>query len=341
MLGAQHVNWNTRFGGDLPPNESGDRRRPVLVIGPPRSGTTWVEEVLGSTGDACTIHEPDNETINPFALRAKSRLGRFPVLGADDEAPPDFLELWERAFAGLVHGGSARWLAAKMLLKTASGDLGPAFDRQGRRMSPRLRLARGLAAPPSVRHGRAHVIVKSVHGPLAVEWIVRHCRPQVVVLRRNPFSIVASHVDLGWHDACLDRDPAVRRRLIARAWGPPLEPGASRLSRLAWQIGLFTAALDEAASRNPDWHVVSHEELCRDPEGGFRALCADLGLTWSDSASAFLAGSNRPGQGLTTRRVAAEQPDRWRRRLSPEQLDEVAEVLSRFPASAWTDGATA
>jgi hypothetical protein len=122
---------------------------------------------------------------------------------------------------------------------------------------------------------------------------------------------------------------------------PPLGPGESRLARLAWQIGLFTTALETAASRNPDWHVVSHEELCRHPEAAFRQLSDELVLTWTESASAFLAESNRPGQGLVTQRVAAEESERWRRRLTAAQVDEVAAVLARFPATACTDGATA
>jgi hypothetical protein len=327
-------------GRDCPP-EWAERRRPVLVVGSPRSGTTWVEEVLGYTHGAYTIHEPDNETTNPFALRAKSGLGRFPVLAAGDEAPQEFVELWNRAFAGWVHSGNVRWLAARMLLKTAGTDLPAAFDRTDQRLTPRLRLVKGLAAPPSFRQDDPQVIVKSVHAPLAVEWIAQRWRPRVVVLRRNPFSIVASHMDLGWHDAALDSHPTLRSRLTDLGWVPPLSSGASRLTRLAWQIGLFTTALEAAVSRNPDWHVVSHESLCCHPDAGFRALSDELGLAWSDSASTFLVDSNRPGRGLATQRVASEESDRWRRRLTAEQVDEVAGVFSRFPSPVWTDGATA
>jgi hypothetical protein len=326
---------------DWPPEEWTERRRPILIVGSPRSGTTWVEEVLGSTHGAYTIHEPDNETSNPFAVRAKSGLGRFPVLAAGDEAPEELVELWDRAFAGCIHSGSVRWLAAKALLKTAGTDLTAAFDRTESRLSPRLRLVKGLAGPPSFRQDDPQVIVKSVHAPLAVEWIAYRWRPRVIVVRRNPFSIVASHMELGWQDARLDTHPFLQRRLAALVAVPPLSSGESRLSRLAWQIGLFTTALEVAASRNPDWHVVSHEGLCRHPEAGFRDLCDELGLTWSEPASAFLAESNRPGQGLMTQRVAAEESERWRRRLTPEQVDEVAGVFSRFAATACADGATA
>jgi hypothetical protein len=89
--------------------------------------------------------------------------------------------------------------------------------------------------------------------------------------------------------------------------------------------------LESAAQRHPDWLIVSHEDLCADPPGGFKSLCAALGLPWTEEAAAFLAASDRPGKGLETRRVAAEQPTNWSRHLTPTQVEEVAGVLSLFP----------
>ena len=37
----------------------------VLVAGLPRSGTTWVGEVLGRTAGARYLHEPDNHLVRP------------------------------------------------------------------------------------------------------------------------------------------------------------------------------------------------------------------------------------------------------------------------------------
>ena len=50
----------------------------VLVAGLPRSGTTWVGEVLGRTAGARYLHEPDNHLLRPEAWWAKRRLGPYP-----------------------------------------------------------------------------------------------------------------------------------------------------------------------------------------------------------------------------------------------------------------------
>jgi hypothetical protein len=314
----------------------GPPRRPILIAGPPRSGSTWLEQVLACAAGAKMIHEPDNETCEPFALRAKRTLGRFPVLGPGDAAPAEYAELWSRALAGRVHRSNPAWLAAKAVLWTAGNDLGHAFDRATRHLSPRLRLVEALASPPS-GGGGSQVIVKSVHASLAVEWIAWRFDPKIVIVRRNPLDIVASHLDLGWLDAALD----LRFRRIGDTpspghgdlpWVPALQRTASPAARVAWQVGLFSWALEAAVERNPDWHVVHHEDLCRDPVQAFRQLYDELGLTWTPAASAHLAASNRPGTGLSTCRVASDLPGRWRQRLGPDQVEEVVDMLSRFPA---------
>src|SRR5215216_3657697 len=71
----------------------------VLVIGLPRSGTTWIASTLAQTGNAALVSEPDNHYNVPFALRAKRRLpgGFHPALSPADEAPL-FEALWREAF---------------------------------------------------------------------------------------------------------------------------------------------------------------------------------------------------------------------------------------------------
>jgi Sulfotransferase family len=306
----------------------------ILVIGPPRSGTTWVEQVLGRAAGARVVHEPDNETCNPFALRAKTSLGRFPVLAPDDTAPAAYSEVWSRAFEGVGRAATARWLTAKALLRTAESDLDAAFDQRQHRISIRLRLISALASlppmPPSDRPGDPPVLVKSVHASLAAEWIVHRWQPKVVVVVRNPLNVVASHVALGWGPSGLDY-PFLHRGLARYPWVPAVPSGATPLQRLAWQIGVFIGALETAVQRNPGWTLVCHDDLCADPAAGFKSLCADLGVPWTEDDANFLAASERPGRGLETRRVAAEQPSNWSRQLSATQVEEVVEVLSAFP----------
>jgi len=313
---------------------------PVLVVGAPRSGTTWIGQVLSHTDGLCFVHEPDNETQRPFAARAKRTLGRWPVLDAGDRVPDGYHRLWERAFAGRIDRTSPRFAAAKLLLRGADKvEMRAAFcSPDAPTVSRRLRAVGALAPPPARRQRGSVTLVKSVHAPLAVEWIAARWQPRFLIVMRHPFEVVASWLELGWGGARLDRHPLVRERYVEALGVRPLHEGCSHVGIVAWQVALFTLALERAAVAHPDWHVASHERLCRDPEGEFALLCGQLGLAWTEAARGFVASSNRPGTRAQTFRVTKELPDRWRHRLDDDQVREVRWVLDGFPLRAFGDG---
>jgi hypothetical protein len=297
-----------------------------------------VARALGSSPDATLINEPDNEWPNPYALRAKLPLGQYPVLDPGDDAPKAYDLLWRKAFEGYRQARRWRWLARRLDRgePTMQAIWRALCDHADPHVSPRLRVLTALARPPSFREGRGLPVVKSVHAPLAVEWVAERFSPRVVLIRRHPMNVLASWVELGWGDAALHSNPVVRSALGDRLHLPELSPDATALSRVAWQVGLFTSATHDALSRHPEWVDLVHDRVCLDPPGQFRALFERLRLTWSDEVARYLAESNRAGSGYRPERVAAEQPERWRTRLSPEQIDEAWSVLSRFDAR-WVD----
>jgi Sulfotransferase family len=309
--------------------------RPVLIAGAPRTGTTWVGQALSFAQDSCFVNEPDNENEDPFALKAKLPLGRFPVLAPGDAAPPAYERLWDGAFAGAGHARTPRWVAAKLLLKRVNRlELWNALcTNGGPRLTPRLRVLAAIAPPRSGQRHAPNVVVKSVHGPFALEWIAERARPQVVVILRHPLNVIASWTELRWGGCSLATHPLLRARFVDRWRIPALSSSSSRLAKVTWEVGLLMSALEASAQAHPDWHVVWHEALCRDPHTEFKRLYAELGLGWTAAADAYLTDSNRPGSGAMPQRIASEQPERWRKRLSADQVREIRSVLERFPLS--------
>jgi hypothetical protein len=308
--------------------------QPILVAGAPRTGTTWIAQVLSRADDVAWINEPDNEWPNTYALKAKLRLGRFPVLADSDRAPREYEQLWRRSFAGFRQGRYQQALAWRLDQKDRTmRDLWRAMcDHADPRLSPRLRLLTSLARPPSSLDPAPRVMVKSVHAPLALEWIWAAFRPRTLVVLRHPLNVVASWLELGWGGCALESNPRVRTRFAVR-WGlPQLDGDASTLQRLAWEAGVFTSALRDGVERHPEWIAASHENLCVDPVARFQDLFGRVDYPWSKDVEAFLEEANRPGKGWSTYRVAADQPERWRRRLNTEQVREIWSVLSRFRA---------
>ncbi len=305
--------------------------RPILIAGLPRSGTTWTQEVLARADGIVKVAEPDNEDKHPASIRAKRRLGRYPVLapGEDDR---DYRRLWEWIVSGAPEGQRDRF--AHFVLKQGS-------ERRlhdGQR-DPRAWLAGELARghrPAGVPRGR--VVAKSIHLQLAVEWVATNFDVDVLVLSRHPANVLASWMEVKLKDgrnATLETRPEVRRRYVDR-WGVP-PPGPDPVERMSWRIGLLLAALEEAAARHPEWHQRTHERLCEDPSGEFRQLYDELGLDWTEQAGHYLEEKNAPGTGFQLKRVASEISDSWRQRLDDRQLDILRTTLAKFPVTTWTD----
>lgn len=306
--------------------------RPVLLLGAPRSGTTWIGLVLGGATGVRYVHEPDNETNDPFALRAKRGLGRFPVLEPGESARR-YATCWRGAFAG---GGWSRRTARMRRRLDRVSNL-----EVERWVDPNCRdpVALRLIAAGSTRMRAAAVrpVVKSVHGLLAGAWIAERFDPLLVLIRRHPLNVVASWraaADGGPEERALEYSGALRGYIPDRARVGLPAPPEERLERLAWVVGLLLSARERLAAL-PDVTCLDHDVICRDPEGELRATAERLGLAWNDECARRLEEMERPGDGFATARIAAEQPGRWRTRLSGEEPEAVERVLAGFPGGPW------
>lgn len=308
----------------------------VLVAGVPRSGSSWVGRVLGGTPGAGYLNEPDNHEHSPFALRAKLGLpGRFyPDLEPGDDAPA-YSTLWTNAFGegrtrDSLPDRLRRKVSERLLHHAGAEEVRRAFEAD-RRLTPGLRAVSALAVPERPRESD-RLVVKSVHAPLALEWIASRFRVDVVVVLRNPLNVLSSWKEMGWlrpgSDTLSELDLATARRLELRYGVDTV--GATTVEQAAHLIALLHSALRDAARRHPDWVVLSHEALCDQPQEGFKEAAETLGLRWGGSVEELLDDLNRPGKGYQTARVASDLAEVWRSRLAPEEQDAARAVFSRF-----------
>lgn len=307
----------------------------ILIVGLPRSGTTWLSRALTSADGISLIHEPDNHWEVPLAFRAKRELvGRFyPILDEDEEAPR-FERLWKAAFG--VRSGALRAegvrnrIATRLLHVSSEADQRYALVSGNRPLN--IRLAEKLAAPGTTPDQRYRV-VKSVYAVLAIEWIAARIRLTPVVVVRNPLNVISSWVHMGW----LSRDPRIDLLnelgpvglwRLARSAGVPIPPTtASSLTRATYLFGLLTGRLLETLGRHPEWRTVSHEALSERPHERIRELALDIGLPWSGASDRAIDRMNRPGNGYDTFRITSDEDAVWRRRLTRDQECEIRTVL--------------
>ena len=287
--------------------------------------------VLGTSPGTVKALEPDHEEKFAAAIHAKRRLGRYPSLEPGEPAPA-YRALWEWILAG----GQDSWrsLQARRLLGRRYGT---------RHFEGRMDLTTVVAStlarnPRPSREYLGRVVAKSIHAPMALEWLDAEFDIAPLVLLRHPASVLASWMEVNLKEGSyntLESRPDIRARYLDR-WDVP-RPGPDRVERLSWRIGLLNAVLEEVLARNPTWQMRTHEQLCTDSVSTFRTLFDDLGLEWSDATAAYLIDNNVPGAGFQTRRVASEVVGSWQTRLDDDQLATLRRVLGRFPVTTWSD----
>lgn len=311
----------------------------VLVAGAARCGSTWAANVLGHATDTRIVYEPDGHNSDVLGAVAATRLGEYPVL-EEGELSYWYRLIWDLAFAG-------GWPWDKVELARAAG-------RRLVHIPPVMRdyLVAGLAeGTRAVRRRPRNVVVKSVNSMFSLDWIAKRYSPTVVILRRNPLNIVSSWLVLGmWTDHAIGNHPQVQERYVS-SLGLHSPNGTSSPVRIAaWNVGLLTRALKEAAERHPSWIVASHDDLCVDPIQKFRALTARIGLEWSADMERYLIeledpkftvhhGTVKVHPNAVTATTAGsrreQQATQFTRRLSPEQTAEALAVLETFELGDW------
>lgn len=295
-----------------------------LLLGVPRSGTTWLANALGRAEGTRIVREPDNIDAEPTGDGVSALgFGAYPVLDADDDSPR-FRALWDVSFSGRVPNRKGWRRSAGRVIRS----MPPALR------DPVTRVA--ASAVSSLPGGWPHVVVKSTYGIFTIDWLERHYAPKVIVLQRNPMNVISSWAQLGIHGFDLLTRPVMRRRYLDRYGVDSPGPDTSSLQRIAAWVGLLSSALAEKAAQRPEWVVVTHDELCVEPRHRIHELCDAAGLPWTNDIDAYLQTSDRPGEGQTSQyRVSRDLPDRWRSRFDDAQVKEIQAVLAHFPTGGW------
>lgn len=315
----------------------------LLIAGLARSGTTWIGEALSAAERTAFVDEPDNHYRSPFAFRAKRDLpGRaYPRLQLGNVAP-EYEALWMQAFGiNLPRGAhSARARARRGLARQAHRGVlprrlrrGPALTRRALadagRAPLRLRAAARLALPEVPDAGARGIVVKSVYAARSLEWLAERLPVRVLVMRRDLRGVVASLKGVGWLPQACDPveelGPGEGEVLAATAGVPPPTSPPTGVGRATWLLACMASELRDAAARHPEWEVASYEQLIADTGGLIPDLAARLDVGWSAAADAELRGPLAP-----PRRPPGIDP-----RLSAEEADEIASVLSAFDLRGW------
>jgi hypothetical protein len=308
-----------------------------LILGAPRSGTSWVGKIADSHPDILYRHEPDIADPPPD----------LPVF----VDPPPSTELQAR-----FDGHLARWAGARDSRSAGSRPVFPkAFQlplaplarraviyaaKDGERIDDGL-AARAVVPELNTRRPAARVL-KSVNLLGRLPLVLGSPSVSAVVLvLRHPCAQVASglrQIELEGRQsilaaADLPESPAGRRAGLS----------ADDLARMtdvevmAWKWLAFNDAALAATEADARVTVVRHESLAHAPDDGAQQVLAGLGLKPADQTKRFLDRSTRGGSTrmYSARRDPVVATSGWRRELSDDAVQRIKRIVAGSRPAAW------
>jgi len=192
------------------------------------------------------------------------------------------------------------------------------------------RMLRDRWVTASNRAAHAVPIIKDPIAVFSAEWMSDTFAMDTLVLIRHPAAFAHSIVKQGWWHPFdhFTSQPAMMRELFAER-ADEIERFARDPQPLLDQAILLWALIHEHIARmrhrRPQWRFVRHEDLSRDPVGGFRDLYGWLGLEWSDDVERAIVESSSEGNPSVTTQAADRKRDSkaaittWKTRLTPDE----------------------
>jgi hypothetical protein len=298
---------------------------PILVTGTHRSGTTWVGKMLAADAWTAYISEPLNVLHRPGVFRPKVKHWyQYICEENEDEFLPAFHELLEFDYH----------LWDEILSLRSRKD----FLRMGRDF---LIFYNGL-----MRGQRA--LLKDPFAVFSTPWFAKRLDCRVVITVRHPAAFASSLKRLNWtfdfqdllDQPLLMRDHLDDCREEMKAARPDDVIGQASL---LWK--LIYRSVHATRESNPDFMIVRHEDLSRDPIPGYSALYAALGLAFTPRVEKTIlnSSSSENPRELSRKKVHAikldsrANVDNCKKRLAADEIARVRKMTEEVSRLYYSD----
>jgi hypothetical protein len=311
---------------------------PILILGAPRSGTTWLAKIIDSHPDVLYRHEPDAMDPGPSPLTPEALPGLLARWVADRSPhtvtkQPFFPKSWQP--------GWARGL--RTLLATAVS--------AGARLPPPFKALASLPIPDWGTRPVLRVAIKSIGWAEGAPVLVRTLPDsRTIFILRHPCGQVASvmrgnqqrRFDLKTEGTDMPFDEARTVRFAVHHGTP--EPAFQALpdaAKYAWSWRALNEPTYAALAGEPNVQVVLYEALCADPETLVRRILAFARLDWNRQTEDFVVRSTshqgRAGYHAIFRDAVAAA-EAWRSKMPEADQQAVRSVAAASPlARFWPD----
>lgn len=276
-------------------------KKPILVTGAHRSGTTWVGQMLSLDKNTRYIHEPfniDEKRISPLTYWYE-----FVSENSPKEKQKDIYNYMHEIITF-----SASGIVKDFKIIDGPRDVYRFF---------RDIYTRAVKRP----------LIKDPLALMSTEWLAQKFNCDVVALIRHPAAFVASLKVKNWthsFDHFLEQKDLMKK----------LEPFASDIEKyvknppdiidqgiLLWNIDYYI--LDEYRQNYPDWIIIKHEDLSLDPMGEYKKIYQKLDLDFGVDVEKKIQASSSASKSEHLKRDSKKNINTWKKRLTKKEIERV------------------
>jgi hypothetical protein len=304
---------------------SANELTPILVTGSHRSGTTWVGKMLAADANTAYISEPLNVLHRPGIFRAPVKHW-YTYITEENEAEylPAFHELLNFEYHTLLEIKSLRSIKD--------------FLRMGRDF--RIFFNGSM-------HGQ-RALIKDPFAVFSTPWFSKRLNCRVVITTRHPAGFASSLKRLGWNydfNNLLDQPLFMRDHLEAdRALMESMDKN-DIVSQAALLWKFIYRFVHGTRNLFPEFNIVRHEDLSREPVTGFQALYRSLGLDFTERVKSTIENSSSSenptklakNKTHSVKLDSRANLDNWKKILSPEEISRVRKITEGVSESFYSE----
>jgi hypothetical protein len=300
-------------------------RKPILVTGSHRSGTTWAGRNLALAPYTCYIHEPFNVGIKISVIDC-------PLSYWYQYICKENASQYKSALDKVLHHQYP--LLSNLTKASTVRNMGKILRDQVLTLSNKIR-------------GNTPV-VKDPIAFFSAEWLSKIYEMNVLVMIRHPAAFCSSLKVKNWR---FDFNNFLDQPLLMDRYLGAFEDEISRFAQeersvidqaiLLWNCIHHTVKVYQ--QEHPEWLFVRHEDLSNEPLVNFESIYNKFGLDFTPRVKSGIlesSGSHNPTEqspGNEFKRNSKENIKNWKNRLSPEEIDSIKFKTSELSSIFYED----